>query len=137
MYNAYWTLPLTWELYPSGLLASSGNFLLTVHDNLSVPPSRILQDGTDKLSQTVGKDLEDGTDRFSETSVRNYHCLQHNNLEERSSQLKPEITHWLFNFFKNGRKWSLARILTLSLFFILSVFQMQFRLKFCTQYFDE
>jgi hypothetical protein len=87
-------------------------------DNLFVPPSRILEGGIDRLSQTVGKDLEDGTDRFPETSVRNYHCSLCNNLEERSSQLKSEITHWLFNFFKNDHKWNLALILFIYIIYI-------------------
>jgi len=37
--------------------ARSGNFLPTVRDNLPVESSRVLEDGTDKLSRNVGKEL--------------------------------------------------------------------------------
>jgi hypothetical protein len=48
--------------------ASSGNFLLTLRDNLSIPSSEF-------------KNPEDGTDSLSETSVRNYHYSPRNNPE--------------------------------------------------------
>jgi len=62
--------------------ASSGNFLPTFRDNLSVPSSGV-------KNQFIGVlTLEDGAGRFSRNGVINYHYSLRNDPEERSSYLK-------------------------------------------------
>jgi hypothetical protein len=66
--------------YPS----SSGNFLPTYRDKLSVPSEFVGQD-----SKTTPRTPEDGNRKlFSETSVRNFLCSLRNDPEERCFQVK-------------------------------------------------
>ena len=73
--------------------ASSGNFLPTFRDNLSLQSSRLLLEiWTDRSFRSVSKSpgfvtLEDGVASCPETWVRNYHYSMSNTPEERSSYL--------------------------------------------------
>jgi hypothetical protein len=86
--------------------ASSGNFLKTFRDKLSVLSAGI------KNSFLLFLAPEDGTDRCPETSVINYLYLLRNDPEERSSQQEDCITSKLdLNLGKNivqGYIWSIA-----------------------------
>jgi len=63
--------------------ASSGNFLPTFRDNISIPPSRVMNPSFGFLT------LKKGPIRCPETLVRNFHYSLRNNQEQRSSLPLP------------------------------------------------
>jgi hypothetical protein len=66
--------------------ASSGNFLLTFRDNLSVPSSRFKKPKEVYIKLRIGAaGYRMGLIGCPETSVRNYYYSLRNNAEERSS----------------------------------------------------